>query len=83
MFICSICGKPSERGESPETILLRIRETEYFNMKNLETTYGWEIVEEGRAARSHKHPLDAAYTVNNLFQYLPFKFPEGIELIRK
>ncbi len=45
MFLCTLCGKKSKRGEIPLSILHEARRLKL----------GWEIVREGYAALSHRH----------------------------
>ena len=45
MFLCTLCGKNSKRGEIPLSILHEAHKL----------LKGWEIVREGFAALSHRH----------------------------
>jgi hypothetical protein len=55
MFVCSICGKLSKRGETATRILTCIRRRAYDNKTKI--SYGWEIINEGVSATSHNHTL--------------------------
>ena len=45
MFLCTLCGKKSKRGEIPLSILHEAHRL----------LKGWHIVREGHAALSHRH----------------------------
>ena len=61
MFLCTLCGKKSKRGEIPLSILHEARRLASHSSivpgvnQVVEKKGGWEIVREGFAALSHRH----------------------------
>lgn len=55
MFVCSICGKHSNRREPEIPVVLEIKEMLYENKESF--SFGWQIVREGRVPASHNHSL--------------------------
>ena len=62
MFLCTLCGKKSNRGEIPFSILHEARRLNPHSFtvvpgvnQVIPKNKGWEIVREGPAAGSHRH----------------------------
>lgn len=72
MFLCAYCHKPSRRRETPILLLLVARLRRYINKADKES-FGWEIVEEGPAAPSHKHSFRIDPTTKRIVPVVGFK----------
>lgn len=55
MFLCTLCGKKSRRGEIPLSILHEARRLSTAHGSAAGFLKGWEIAREGFAALSHRH----------------------------